>query len=164
MLKEILSPKTCEKCRGCCYFDDDDLWEVPTVTPELAGYIEKNFPEIKLKSKENNAVYYFDMVDTISDEDDKIYICNALSENGCILGENKPFDCRIWPFRLMKNKENEVKIAVSKYCEAVSSISVERLENFLIESGLIEKIKKYKDENKYAIKEYSNDYIFLNVI
>lgn len=42
MLTEILSRESCAKCRVCCVFDRDDVWEIPVVLPETADYIKKN--------------------------------------------------------------------------------------------------------------------------
>ena len=35
MLRNILSPETCAKCRICCIFDKYDVWETPVVSAEL---------------------------------------------------------------------------------------------------------------------------------
>lgn len=158
MLKAILSAETCGKCRGCCYFDKTDLWEVPLITSDTAEYIKDNFESINLKK--NNSLFSFDIPNLF---DDELFICPMLTENGCILGDNKPFDCRIWPFRLMKNKNGNVSIAVSKYCKPVSEMSQKILENFLISSELVSLIKEYKNSYPESVKEFSTDYVFLNI-
>ena len=45
MLTEILSREACAKCRVCCVFDKDDIWEIPVIPPETAEYIKKNIDE-----------------------------------------------------------------------------------------------------------------------
>ena len=96
MLTEILSREACAKCRVCCVFDKDDIWEIPVISPETAEYIKKNIDEnAELEPYEDG--YRFVM--HFKDGDELTY-CPMLTENGCALGDNKPFDCRVWPFRV----------------------------------------------------------------
>ncbi|MFR2154515.1 MAG: hypothetical protein ACLS48_07625 [[Eubacterium] siraeum] len=41
MLTEILSREACAKCRVCCVFDKDDIWEIPCYSAETAEYIKR---------------------------------------------------------------------------------------------------------------------------
>lgn len=36
---------------------------------------------------------------------DELTYCPMLTEKGCALGDNKPFDCRVWPFRVNRISE-----------------------------------------------------------
>ncbi len=159
MLSKILSNETCGKCKGCCYFDKDDLWEVPLLTPETADIIEKNYPETKLIK--NKSLMSFDVPELSGDE---MFVCPMLTDKGCILKDDKPFDCKIWPFRIMYDENKNVSIAVSAYCKPVSSMPKEKLKDFLISSGLIDKIKKYYLEYPESIKKFSKDYFFIYTI
>lgn len=159
MLSKILSNETCGKCKGCCYFDKDDLWEVPLLTPESANIIEKNYPKTKLI--ENKSLMSFDVPKLSGDE---MFVCPMLTDKGCILKDDKPFDCKIWPFRIMYDENEKASIAVSAYCKPVSSMSKEKLKDFLISSGLIDKIKKYYLEYPESIKKFSKDYFFIYTI
>lgn len=91
MLKKILSPKSCAGCRVCCVFDRDDIWEIPLISAELNDRINAASPDLKTIPRGKS--YVFDM----RFEKDGLTYCPALSDTGCILGENKPFDCQIWP-------------------------------------------------------------------
>ena len=51
MLRNILSPETCAKCRICCIFDKYDVWETPVVSAELYEKIHAARPELKFVSK-----------------------------------------------------------------------------------------------------------------
>ena len=159
MLSKILSNETCGKCKGCCYFDKDDLWEVPLLTPETADIIEKNYPETKLIK--NKSLMSFEVPELSGDE---MFVCPILTDNGCILKDDKPFDCKIWPFIIMYDENKNASIAVSSYCKPVSSLSKEKLKDFLISSGLIDKIKKYYLEYPESIKKFSKDYFFIYTI
>lgn len=113
MLKKILSPETCGKCRVCCVFDRDDIWEIPLISESLHKNISESRPELKMTGRGKYS-YVFDM----EFKDDGLTYCPALSETGCTLGENKPFDCMIWPFRAMK-KGDETVITISPVCESI---------------------------------------------
>ena len=149
MLKKILSPETCGKCRVCCVFDQNDLWEIPLFSKEKYNNIKSEHPELELIPRgENN--YVFDMKFT----DNGLTYCPALSETGCTLGENKPFDCRIWPLRAMK-KDDDIVITISPVCKSVDP------ENSKVKA-LVEELAPIifaeAEKNPDIIKEYIKGY------
>ena len=64
----------------------------------------------------------------------------------------------------MYDENKNISVAVSKYCKPVSSMSKEKLKDFLLSSGLIDKIKKYYLEYPESIKDFSKDYLFIYTI
>lgn len=149
MLKKILSPKTCGNCRICCVFDKDDIWEIPLISAELHDNIAKERPELRMTERGNSS-YVFDM----KFEDDGLTYCPALSETGCTLGNNKPFDCSIWPLRVMKKGEDTV-ITISPVCE---SIDPEDENVKALAAELAPVIFAEADRNPDIIKEYIEGY------
>ncbi len=91
--------------------------------------------------------------------DEELFSCPALAENGCILGDSKPFDCRIWPFRIMEFDGCRV-ISVSSLCEAVYGQSHEDLRKFL-KQGLAKKIFEYADKFPEAVHQFYDNYAIL---
>ena len=149
MLKEILSGKDCAECRVCCIFDRSDCWEVPLVEPALAAYISENYPDVKLKKVGNCSV--FD-----SEFDEKgLTTCPMLSETGCRLGDKKPFDCRIWPFRVMR-KDGLLMLTLSPVCGTVSRLPVEQVSAFA--AKIADTIYKAAENNPEMIKDYIEGY------
>lgn len=65
-----------------------------------------------------------------------------LSETGCTMGTEKPFDCQVWPFRLMRDKDGAVRITVADYCPGMQSYSTLQLREFL-QKGLAEQLLAY---------------------
>ncbi len=108
-------------------------------------------PEAKCARKGNGFVLNVSEI-----TDGELYNCPALTENGCILGDNKPFDCRIWPFRIMERDGKRV-IAVSTLCEEIHDRDHEELKAFL-KKGLAAKIFAYADKNLEAVKPYYDNY------
>lgn len=149
MLKKILSPETCGKCRVCCVFDKDDVWEIPLISKEIYNNIKNVRPELGLIPRGENS-YVFDM----KFENDGLTYCPALSETGCTLGENKPFDCRIWPLRAMR-KGDDIVITVSPVCESVDPTNPDVI---ALAKELAPLIFAEAEKNPDIIKEYIEGY------
>ncbi len=80
-------------------------------------------------------------------------------KSGCTLDSNdKPFDCKIWPLRLMRNGD-EIVIALSPICPALPISKREEIVE-LLDSGLRKEILKHVDESD-LIKEYRSDWTIL---
>jgi len=111
MLEEYLSTKDCATCKICCKFEPDEICDAPTFTEEemlLSKKVNCNAEFIK-----KGAVYQL-----VLEKWNNKYICPFLSENGCLLCDNRPFDCKSWPFYLMKQRDNYV-LTLTKDCPVV---------------------------------------------
>ena len=114
MLSGLLSKEECAKCRICCEFGDDDLWETPFVDKEKQQEIKALLPEAEFFQYGGSS-----RVGLVAQKTAGLYYCQALDcQSGCKLGDKKPFDCRIWPFRVMKLKGLPV-LTISPVCPAV---------------------------------------------
>lgn len=152
MLTEILSRKSCAECRVCCVFDESDAWEMPLITPELAEKLRKEYPDIKLKQAFENSSCKV----TAPEFDEKgLFTCPLLTERGCALGEDKPFDCSIWPFRVMR-KGGLLLLTLSPVCESVSGLSVSKVCEFA--RKIAPKIFEEADKNPEMVKAYIEGY------
>ncbi len=149
MIKEILSNDSCAACRICCIFDKTDCWEMPLITPALAAEIKKDMPDIKIRKTGECGIF------EVEYGEDGLARCPMLTENGCLLGEGKPFDCRIWPFRVMK-KGNVLLLTLSPVCETVSELSVSKISAFA--KKISEKIFKEAKKNPEMVKDYIDGY------
>ena len=57
--------------------------------------------------------------------DSDLYYCSLLDRSkGCIMGDEKPFDCKIWPFRVMSLNGVNV-ITLSPVCPVVKTRPLE---------------------------------------
>ena len=156
MLKKILSGSVCADCRLCCVFDRYDIWETPLFEEETTAKIKAAFPDAKFAKKGGGFVLTSGEI-----TDGELFSCPALTDSGCMLGDDKPFDCRIWPFRIMNGSGQRV-IAVSSLCSAVYEQSHDKLRSFLKEE-LAEKIFDYADKFPEAVHElYDNYTVLLN--
>lgn len=161
MLKKILPRETCGKCRVCCGFDESDKWEIPLVFKELKEQIENHY-DCKLVPRGNE--YVFDM----EFDGDKVVYCPMASEHGCVLGDMKPFDCRIWPFRVnrlngLNGSDERLVITVSPVCGAVSGLPLSRLMEFVNEDGFADTLFRQAELHKDMVKPYIKGYPILAV-
>ena len=86
--------------------------------------------------------------------------CPMLTENGCILGDNKPFDCKIWPFRV-NDLNGTLVITLSPVCEAVSALPLDKLTDFVNSDRFAEKLFSEAANNPDMVKPYIKGYPIL---
>lgn len=131
MLSKILSREECSKCKICCEFDDNDLWETPIIFNENIQSILNINPSQKFSEFDLNGNKY--KILKLNKEKD-IYPCTMLDRStGCMLGyENKPFDCKIWPFRVMR-KNGKTVIALSPVCPVIASKPIDEVMSLAID-------------------------------
>lgn len=94
---------------------------------------------------------------------DELFYCPMLCETGCTMGAEKPFDCKVWPFRMMRDASGEVRVAVAGYCPGMERYSDAQLEAFLQEDGLGKQLLAYAKQHPAHVKPYSAQYRFLQV-
>ena len=154
-LKKILSQESCRKCRICCGFTREDIWEIPLIFAENRNAVEEKLGvQLNYRGEE----FVFDM----EFGSDGISYCPALTENGCALGELKPFDCAVWPFRV-NSLGNMRVITVSPVCETVYSLPLKTLSDFVNADGFAEMLFSEAQKHPDMIKPYIDGYPILAV-
>ena len=151
MLSSILSKSTCANCKFCCSFRRQSLWETPLFPPEVVEKLSH--------PNEYGVVGAFRDGQIIiggyrTDDPEEEVPCTFLDpQKGCILkGEDKPFDCSIWPLRVMR-KEGKLVIALTPTCPTIGKTASTELTE-LVNTGLGEKILEYAQAHSYIVKEY----------
>lgn len=158
MLNGLLKKSTCGECQICCGFDCTDTWEMPVMTEKTKNKLESLKPDTEFIKHGNS---YITKPCQLSG--DEIFYCPALDKKtGCTLGEDKPFDCKIWPFRIMDFNGSRV-ITVSSVCNEIYNRPLRELVQFL-DGGLAETIDLYSAEHPEIIKEYDYSYPILKVL
>lgn len=151
LLKKILDPKSCAACRLCCVFDRYDVWETPVFTDELCRRIREAKPDTEFVSKDGGCIFKVRELD-----ENELFTCPALTEHGCMLGDDKPFDCRIWPYRIM-NVGGRRAIAIAPICDEMFNRPLSELVDFL-KKGLADEIFAYADLHPEIVKPYYDGY------
>jgi len=86
--------------------------------------------------------------------------CEAYCESGCSLGGGKPFECSLYPFRVMRFGERLV-IAVARYCPETAKTPLQTLCEFADENAgaIFEEAARHPE----IVKTYKDDYVILKV-
>ncbi len=156
MLTKLLSRETCAKCRLCCIFDRYDVWETPVLDQEIRQKAEALIPGVEFISKGRES-YLFRVREL--DEND-LFTCPLLDPaKGCMLGTEKPFDCRIWPFRIMDVAGRQA-ITIAPICDAMMQQPIGTLLQFLKEE-LADYIFEYADFHPDVVQPYDELYPIL---
>ncbi|MBR2283876.1 MAG: hypothetical protein IJ874_05590 [Ruminococcus sp.] len=151
MLKRILSGESCAECRLCCVFDRYDVWETPVFTEQLCRRIAAQKPEVRFVPKDGGYILRVESFD-----EEGLFRCPALTPTGCMLGDDKPFDCRIWPYRIM-NVGGRRAITIASICEELYSRPLSQLVG-LLKDGLAADIFAYADSHPEIVKPYYEGY------
>ena len=151
MLSKILSKFSCAACKFCCSFRRQSLWETPLFPPEVAGKLSKP-NEYGVVGEFRDGQIVLGGYKT-GDPEEEVPCTFLDPERGCILkGEDKPFDCSIWPLRIMR-KDGELVIALTPTCPSIGAVPSKALAE-LVKSGLGDKIFEYAKLHPEIIKEY----------
>lgn len=159
MLSKILQKETCAGCRFCCSFRRCSLWETPLFPMEVTDkYVSKgySFNTFDINGASCGQLELAGNYKTES-EDEEVP-CSFLDPNkGCTLDDSeKPFDCKIWPLRIM-NKSGSLVIALTPTCPAINEIDIEEVRRLTIEE-LKTPIVEYAKRNPFIIKEYKEGF------
>ena len=151
MLKKILDNRTCAECKLCCIFDRYDIWETPVFDEHAKNKLE-SLADVEFVQKDGGYIFKAEKFD-----DEGLFTCPALdSEKGCMLGDEKPFDCRIWPYRIMQIGDKRA-ITIAGICDAMYNKPLSELVGFL-KKGLADTIFRYADSHPEIVKPYDNSY------
>ena len=157
MLKNILKSSDCASCRICCIFDKYDIWETPVLDQELKNRVSERFPELSFVRKGEGWLF------RMTESEDELYYCPALDpKSGCILGDDKPFDCKIWPYRIMSLGGRRV-ISMASICPTMYAKPLSELCAELEKNGLAETIFAFADSHPDIVKPYEEGYPILKV-
>lgn len=156
MLKNILSPADCADCRICCVFDRYDLWETPVIPKEMKENLEELDPSVRFIEKGEGFLF------RMNPDEEGLYYCPMLTETGCSLRDSKPFECKIWPYRVM-DMGGTLVIGVASICPTMYNKKLSALVNELKENGLAERIFAEAEKYPDIIKPYSESYPVLAV-
>ena len=164
MLGSILSKETCAKCKFCCTFRRQSLWELPKVSEEFAGKHTEGFNGKPVKyafdEKDGERYAVFDIAGGyVSGDPEEEVPCPFLDpDKGCILpDEDKPFDCKIWPLRYMEMQDGNAKVVVSDACPGIRAAGRAKVLE-TVNGGLGEKITDYFEDHPCFLNGYHEGY------
>ena len=155
MLTELLSSETCAECRLCCVFDSYDIRDTPVFDTPTRDRILFLCPDAQFVPK--GAFWQFRI--RMTDAED-CFPCPVLDPaSGCMLGENKPFLCKLFPLRVME-LDGRLLIAVSPFCHAMAEHRLGTLLDFL-KKGLADSVFTYAAAHPDVVQPYDELYPIL---
>ena len=161
MLSAILKKESCANCRFCCAFRRCSLWETPLFTKENIEAIkgDSSLDSSCLILNETGEYARYDLSDKyLTSDSEEEAPCPYLVDKGCILSdEEKPWDCKIWPLRVMKKTGGEVVVALTPTCPHINKLDLNTVRDF-VNGNLKDELLNYADAHPYLIKEYREGY------
>ncbi len=155
MMDKLLLPEDCAKCEFCCSFRRQSLNLTPYFAKETIEEIQRLYPFAQFKTLPNGAVT-IDIDDKYMTDDSEEEALCPFNRQGCILPDNlKPFDCKLWPFRLMKSERGPV-IALVPTCPKIRRDDEEKLRE--VADSLAKEAKEYAGTHPEIMIEYRDDY------
>ncbi len=125
MLTSLLPPSVCATCRLCCNFLPTSVWETPALEPACAERLRDLgvFLRERVEGGETIALNFAPECPQNAAD------CPLLDKSaGCRLPrEERPLECRLWPLRLMRNKDGEIVVACYTNCPGLASVPRETL-------------------------------------
>ena len=170
MLSKVLKKETCADCKFCCSFRRQSLWETPLFPVEIFERLRKkdynggkDNNTFFIIEKDKNASYGRMKLDNQykTNNPDEEVPCSFLDVNkGCTLSdEDKPFDCKIWPLRIME-KDNQWVIALTPTCPTVNKVDIKTMKT-LVDNELGQIIYDYAKNNNFIVKKYKEGFPIL---
>ena len=160
MLRSILSPSECAECKFCCSFRRCSLWETPRFDAEQTAELQRKYPRAKFKPADG--VFTVDLDGRYRTDDSKEEaLCWFNEGKGCILGKDKPFECAVWPLRVMR-KDGCLVIVLSPGCRVLSSKPLSVIQQ-LVDDGLGAKIFEHARKIPEYVRDYKEGYPVLDL-
>ena len=157
MFDRLLTKEDCAACRLCCKFDSYDLWQTPVIYKTLASKILQEYaPSMTFVKRGEHFLMKMD-----KEEGADIYYCPLLDKDkGCVMGDDKPFDCEIWPFMVMDFCSRKV-ITLSPACPVVNAKNFDDVCTAAQKAA--SEIFAFADEHPEVVRPYLDDHPILVV-
>ncbi len=154
MLTDCFSPTQCAQCKLCCNFRRCSAWESPALDSEQIFLMQEMC--IPLEKRADGTTSFF--LNFSSDSQNEVANCPMLdTHSGCMLPrEQRPFECRIWPVRIMK-KHSSLVIGIYANCPALLNGGFEKLKDFTLDK-LLPDLLDYAQRHPQAVREFDSAY------
>ncbi|MBQ4257217.1 MAG: hypothetical protein II714_06160 [Oscillospiraceae bacterium] len=127
MIKELLSPGECACCRECCVFEAGEAFALPVITDRVRDICRREFPLVRFAERPGGG-YMFD-IRSYADENG-LCPCPVLTPKGCALGDDKPFECSIFPLRVCSDGDYAY-IVLDSACHVMESKDTNVIKEYL---------------------------------
>ena len=155
----FINPHECHECKFCCSFRRQSLWETPVFDKGTAEQLAKKYPGVKFVNVGDNSARYDLSGNYLTSNPEEEAKCPFLdNESGCVLSaEEKPFDCKLWPLRLMSDENGQIVVALVPTCRQINRRSLNELEE-LIKGETGDRLAAYGEAHKDIVKKRHADF------
>lgn len=118
MLTHLFTPEQCAQCKLCCNFRRSSAWETPALDDHLIQALQTAGTALE---RRQDGSCSFRLTYHGSDPAETAN-CPMLDPcSGCTLPrELRPFECRIWPLRLMRTGDARLALGLYLNCPALT--------------------------------------------
>ena len=159
MLTCIFTPTSCSHCRLCCHFRRQSAWETPFLEPQLAEQLaERGIPLCTRADGSQSIALSFH-----TDSPEESCNCPLLDPaKGCTLPrEERPFECRVWPLRLLRDEHDRLCIGCYSDCPALSDATTHEALVSLATGELLPRMLDYARRFPQSIRPLDAGYTII---
>lgn len=151
-LKNLLTSNDCFNCCSCCKFNLDDCIDAPMFSQTQARRI-LNEHDGKNINFDKVGVLLKIVLNQIPGQKGR-FVCPLYDDlsKKCLVYDYRPFDCRTWPFYIMKDQDRIV-IALTMDCPSVAK------RYLTIEKSVLEEIISYMVRNAQENPDLITNYL-----
>lgn len=161
-LKQFIPQNFCLSCDGCCrYAEKNTAWAPLFVFEEIAGLVTGDIVPPSLFAHKDIHRGEAARVDLARAGEQFICPCFDLGNNQCKIYAYRPFDCRLYPFLLLRS-EGKVYLAADEKCPFIKKTgkSAEAEKYIAYLAGFLSSAQflKWVKANPEIVQEYPGDY------
>ena len=147
--------RLCAEPSGTLFTDSSNETK-PDKTPVQSANLESALRKFTF---EDRTYATYDLSDSYqTDSPDEEAPCPYLGKHGCLLNnEEKPWDCKIWPLRVMRLPDGELVIALTPTCPSVNKLDIAVVKEFVC-AKLKDELFAYAKAHPYLIKKYKDGF------
>lgn len=148
----------CSFSTDCCYVTDIPVTDFDIKRIEDRGYaldqiIEEAVPEIRFAKSGEAERHYWIKKKPFNNT------CTFLVDNKCSIHEFKPFSCRIFPFQLVFQTEDIVKITIhmTNICKSVKGVPLDEAMNQQLLEDILNAVRREDEYRQLYFDQYGNN-------
>lgn len=147
----LVTAADCAQCKECCFFESYTLADTPSVSDDTAVRASMLIPEVRFTEPYGKRLFLM-----LPTDDPEIFVCPMLDHSkGCLLGADKPFECRLFPFALMQ-RDGVRMITLSPSCPCISEQSREHMKRTA--ADLLSDVLAEADRRPELVRPYEAGY------
>ena len=153
----LVTEADCARCRFCCACRRESLWENVAIDDALYDRILKAWPNAPLHEARANGRATHMITFSYRTEDPEEEALCFFNREGCVLGDNKPFECAMWPLRVM-NRNGKAVIACCMGCPVCAEMGLEKITQYVEKNRLDQIMFAWAESHPEVVKPLRGDY------